>query len=58
MMGVLLGVMLWLTVVAAWLTHIIVAIQASAWVFMLVGAIIWPVSVAHGMAVWLGYSWI
>jgi hypothetical protein len=42
----------------AWLTHIVISIQASAWLFMIVGALIPPVAVVHGWATWLGYSWV
>jgi hypothetical protein len=43
---------------AAWLTHIITAIAAKAWLFMIVGALIAPVAVAHGVSVWLGLDWL
>jgi hypothetical protein len=57
-MPILIGAMLGLTVMAAWLTHIIVAIIAKAWLFMIVGALIAPVAIAHGVSVWLGYDWL
>ena len=41
---------------AAWITHIVVSIQASAWLFMIVGALIPPVAVVHGVASWWGYG--
>jgi len=47
-----------LLILAGWLTHIIVAIQHGAWIFMIVGALIGPVAVVHGWSVWLGYNWI
>ena len=43
-----------LTSVAAWLTHVIVTIKASAWVFLLAGAIFAPIGVVHGIGVWFG----
>ena len=43
---------------AAWLTHIITAIAAQAWLFMVVGALIAPVAIAHGVSVWLGFNWL
>lgn len=45
-------------IVAAWLTHIIVSIAAKAWLFMIVGALIAPVAIAHGVSFWLGYDWL
>lgn len=57
-MPTLIGAMLGLAVMAAWITHIIVAIVAKAWLFMIVGALIAPVAIAHGVSVWLGYDWL
>lgn len=51
-------VIFWLAAIAAWITHLIVAIAAKAWLFMIVGALVFPVAVAHGVSVWLGYDWL
>jgi len=40
--------------IAAWITHVIVCIKASAWVLLAFGCIIAPVGVIHGFGVWLG----
>lgn len=45
-------------VMAAWITHLVVAISAKAWLFMIVGALILPVAVVHGVSVWLGFDWL
>lgn len=45
---------LWIAAIAAWITHVIVCIKASAWILLLFGCIIAPVGVAHGIGVWLG----
>jgi large-conductance mechanosensitive channel len=37
---------------AAWLTHIIVCLQAGKWAFLIAGALFPPVGIIHGMAVW------
>lgn len=39
---------------AAWITHVIVCIKASAWVLLAFGCIVAPVGVIHGVGVWLG----
>jgi len=39
---------------AAWITHVIVCIKASAWVLLLFGCFVAPVGVVHGIGVWLG----
>jgi hypothetical protein len=54
----LAGVLTVLAVFAAWLTHIITCIAAQAWLFMIVGALIAPVAVAHGVSIWLGFDWL
>lgn len=40
--------------IAAWLTHVIVCIKASLWVFLVAGAIFAPIGVIHGIGVWFG----
>lgn len=48
----------WMTLIigsiAAWVTHVIVCIKASAWVLLAFGCVIAPVGVIHGVGVWLG----
>jgi len=43
-----------ITLIAAWLTHIVVSIQTASWLLLLAGAIVAPVGVIHGIGVWLG----
>ena len=38
----------------AWLTHVIVTIQAQEWIFLLAGAIFAPIGIVHGFGVWFG----
>ncbi|EKS29295.1 hypothetical protein [Afipia felis] len=53
--GLLLTVLtLLLGSAAAWITHVIVCIKASAWVLLAFGCIVAPVGVIHGIGVWLG----
>lgn len=49
---------LFIVIMAAWATHIITAIAVKAWLFMVVGALIAPVAIAHGFAVWFGFNWL
>ena len=44
----------WAALLAAWVTHVIVCIKASAWILLLFGCIVAPVGVIHGAGVWLG----
>lgn len=39
---------------AAWVTHVIVCIKASAWILLLFGCLVAPVGVVHGFGIWLG----
>lgn len=57
MRGVL-GLFFFLAIPAGWVTHLIVAISAKAWLFMIVGALAAPVAVVHGWSVWLGFDWL
>jgi hypothetical protein len=41
-------------IVLAWFTHVIVCIKAASWVFLLAGAIFFPIGCVHGTGVWLG----
>jgi len=38
--------------VAAWVTHVIVCFTAGSWGFLIAGALLAPVAVAHGTWVW------
>lgn len=42
-------------VVSSWITHVVVCINASNWLFLLVGAFVVPVGVIHGTGVWFGF---
>lgn len=52
--GVLAALILGLGSIAAWITHVLVCIKASAWILLAFGCIVAPVGVIHGVAVWLG----
>lgn len=44
----------WIAAAAAWITHVIVCIKASAWILLLFGCIVAPVGIIHGVGVWFG----
>ncbi|MBX5010855.1 hypothetical protein HJB67_12910 [Rhizobium lentis] len=56
--AIVLGAIIWgglvVASIAAWVTHVIVCIKASAWVLLAFGCIVAPVGVVHGVGVWLG----
>lgn len=39
---------------AAWITHIIVCLQAGKWGFLIAGALFFPIAIVHGLGVWIG----
>ena len=39
---------------ASWLTHVIVCIKTASWVFLLAGAVFFPIGIVHGTGVWFG----
>ena len=41
-------------VLAAWLTHVIVCLQAAKWGFLIAGALVVPIAVIHGTGIWFG----
>lgn len=51
-------IILAVTCVAAWLTHVIVTIKAAAWLLLLSGAIFAPIGIVHGISIWFGASWV
>lgn len=40
----------------AWLTHVVTCIQDERWLFLLAGAIAFPIAIVHGIMVWLGWG--
>ena len=39
---------------AAWATHVIVCIKTASWLFLIAGAIAFPVGWIHGIGYWFG----
>lgn len=48
-------ILLAISTLPAWLTHVIVTIQNEQWVFLLAGAIFAPIGVIHGWGLWFGF---
>ena len=49
-----LSILMGVTSLAAWVTHVITCIQAQAWILLAIGAFVAPVGVVHGFMIWLG----
>lgn len=54
-MGWLMAYVSIVLLITSWLTHVIVCAVDAAWAFMLFGAVIFPVGIAHGFAQWFGF---
>lgn len=42
-----------LLLAAAWITHVVVCFKSGAWAFLVAGAVLFPLAIAHGISVWL-----
>jgi hypothetical protein len=42
------------TMIAAWVTHVVVCIKTASWALLFIGAIIFPVGIVHGIGYWFG----
>lgn len=51
---ILVALLVSMTSLAAWITHVVVTVKAGAWAFLIAGAIAFPVAVVHGIGIWLG----
>jgi hypothetical protein len=43
-----------ITSVLAWLTHVITCIQTESYLFLIAGAIAFPIGILHGIGLWFG----
>ena len=46
--------LLFAIIFAAWITHIITCLSEEAWGFLIVGAIMFPIGIIHGIGLWFG----
>ena len=61
--GSVVGIAFLLIPLAAMITHVIFCIKAAAWTgsaiaLLIVGLAVFPVGIVHGIALWLGFTWI
>jgi hypothetical protein len=38
----------------SWMTHVIACIQSGEWLFLIAGALFFPIAIIHGTGVWFG----
>lgn len=53
--GCLVFVLALLSMVPAWVTHVVVCFKDSEWGFLIAGALFFPVAVIHGWGIWFGW---
>lgn len=53
-MMIVIMIPLMITFFAAWINHVITCIQNEAWVFLVAGAIFFPIGIIHGIGLWFG----
>jgi hypothetical protein len=51
---VLTFIVLLVSCIPAWITHVIVTIQTEQWALLVMGGLIWPIGVVHGWGIWFG----
>lgn len=44
-----------LWIVGSWFTHVVSCIKTASWVFLLAGAIFFPIGCVHGTGIWFGW---
>jgi hypothetical protein len=42
------------TMIAAWVTHVVICIKTASWVLLVIGAVVFPVGIIHGVGYWFG----
>lgn len=55
-MPAIFALILFITLPAAWLTHVIVCLMAAKWGFLIAGALLFPIAIIHGFMIWLGVA--
>lgn len=55
MKGELAGIVLFIWIAAAWITHIVVCFKTASWGFLIAGALFFPVAWFHGTGIW--FNW-
>lgn len=50
-----LSLILFVWVIGAWFTHVFTCISAAKWVFLLAGAVFFPIGCVHGTGIWFGW---
>lgn len=52
----ILAILAFLSLPAAWLTHVIYCLMLGKWGFLIAGAILAPIGIIHGFLIWMGVA--
>lgn len=44
-----------LSIVAAWVTHVVVCIKTTSWSLLVFGIVVPPIGLIHGVGTWFGW---
>ena len=53
--GAIIAIVVYITMFAAWLTHVITCLAAGSWGFLVAGALLFPIAIVHGIGIWFGF---
>jgi hypothetical protein len=53
-MDTFVGLSIFLTCAAAWLTHVVTCLSDGLWGFLIAGALVFPIGIIHGVGIWFG----
>ena len=48
------SIVFYLACIAGWLTHLWVCFTEQLWLFLVAGAVIFPIGIIHGIGTWFG----
>lgn len=46
-----------ITLIGAWVTHIVASLMAGKYLLLIAGAIFFPIGMIHGIGIWFGVNW-
>lgn len=53
-MPTLFSAVFFISIIGAWITHIITCLQDGSWGFLIAGALMFPIAIIHGFGIWVG----
>ena len=52
--GIFTSVFVLCSIIAAWMTHVIICIQTASWILLVIGIFVPPIGWVHGFGIWFG----